>query len=62
MGSEENQWVERGELVGERVDFIGVEGRGLRDESGEWNDYTFAEVLLGEVAPLIITTYVFITI
>ena len=26
---------------------------------GEWNDYTFAEVLVGEVAPLIITTYLF---
>jgi hypothetical protein len=33
--SEENQWVERGKLVRWKVDFIGVEWGGLRDESGE---------------------------
>ena len=48
--------------MGRNVDFIGIEWRWLRDESGEWNDYTFAEVLVGEVTPLIVTTYVFITI
>ena len=35
VGSEENQGFERGKLVGWKVDFIGIEWGGLRDESGE---------------------------
>ena len=42
MGSEENQWVDRvdriGKLVGWKVDFVGIEGRGfeigMRDKLG----------------------------